>query len=145
MVYAFFGAMGVVFVFCCSGMHLPMWNAKGRLSAHMMRDLNLPLPANAKVTDAVSVASRDPEEYYAIALPSAEVGAFMAKVRSASRKPEDLNPARSWYMGRAPSWWPPTGWANGSGFQALHHDELGGWTWLYSESAGVLYVFWFRT
>jgi hypothetical protein len=48
-------------------------------------------------------------------------------------------------MGPAPEWWRPGDMAGVRGMEVVHNDHRGGYTWYYSESAGRVYVFWFRT
>ena len=144
MVVVFMVAVGVVFVFFCSGLHFPMWNAKGNLTAHLMRDLRLSLPGHATVTHAVRVAYRDPGEYYAVELPQVEAAAFVAKVRLASHELEEVDPARPWSMGRIPTWWKPNDLPNLKRLDFQLQSGLGGYMLYYSESAGTVYLFWYE-
>ena len=70
--------VGVMFLLFCSGLHFPVWDGRGRLQGHLTRDFNVSLPASARVARAVSVAYRDPGEFYAVEMARADVGWGMA-------------------------------------------------------------------
>src|SRR3954454_20493905 len=141
-------AVGVFGLFFCSGLHLPVWNSRARLNKHLADDLRLSLPASATVTHAVSVAYRDPGEYYAIEMAAADVAPFMAMVRNSTREPKDVDPASNWHMGRVPSWWKPQDLPQVQRLDMNVENAqgiVGGYMWYYSPSATTVYVFWFRT
>jgi hypothetical protein len=135
----------VSFLFCCSGLHFPIWNAQGRLQKHLSDDLRVSLPPGSKVTHAVSVAYRDPGEYYAIEIPRSAVAPFIAAVRAAGRDSQDEDPTRPWTMGRTPAWWTPQNIPQVQRLEMFHHDQQGGYTFYYSPTSSTVYVFWFRT
>jgi hypothetical protein len=135
----------VSFLFCCSGLHFPIWDAKGRLQKHLNDDLRVSLPAGSKVTHAVSVAYRDPGEYYEVAMPQAAVGPFTAALRAGGRDPEDVDPTWQWTMGRTPAWWTPQNLPQVLRLDVRHNDGQGGYMCYYSPTSSTVYVFWFRT
>ena len=145
MVIVLLAGAAISFLFCCSGLHFPIWNAQGRLQRHLNDELGVSLPPGTKVTHAVSVAYRDPGEYYALEFPQRSVAPFIAAVRAASRNPEDRDPTRPWSMGRIPAWWIPQNIPQVQRLDISHRDEQGGYMWYYSPTSSTVYVFWFRT
>jgi len=140
------GAIVFYFLFCCSGLHWPMWNARGRLAGHLSNDLHLTLPVSAKVVHAVRVATRDPGEYYAVEMNAADIMPFMAQVRTAMTDAADKDAGEPWVMGRAPDWWKPQDLVQVKRLDGRMRDDLqGGYMWYYSSSSsGAVYVFWFE-
>lgn len=136
----------IFFLFECSGLHFPIWNAKGRLDKHLTADLGLSLPPGSKVTHAISIAYRDPGECYALEIPQAAVAPFMAAVRAAGTDSQDLDPAYPWHFWyRVPSWWKPQSLPQPERLNTYHNDKFGGYEWFYSPTSSTVYVFWFRT
>jgi hypothetical protein len=136
----------VFFLFFCSGLHLPIWNAQGRLEQRLTQDLGLSLPPGSRVIHANSVALRDPGEYYAVEMPHAAVVPFIDAVRAAGTDPEDLDPQMPWIsMTRTPSWWKPKTLPQVKRLTVNHRDRFGGYSWYYSPISSTVYVFWFRT
>jgi hypothetical protein len=135
----------VCFLFCCSGLHFPIWDGQGRLQKHLGEDLGVSLPAGSTVTHAISVAYRDPGEYYQVELPQAAVGPFIAAMRAAGRDSKDVDPSWKWTMGRAPAWWTPQNIPQVQRLDIFHRDEQGGYMCYYSPTSSTVYIFWFRT
>jgi hypothetical protein len=134
------------FLFFCSGLHFPIWDAQGRLANRLTEDLGVSLPAGSKVTHAVREASHDPGEFYSVEIPSASVLAFMGAVRAAgihSKEADATKPAG--VLGRTPSWWTPQNLPQVQRLDMDHHDGQGGYIWYYSPVSSTVYVFWFRT
>ena len=143
---ALVASAGVFFLLFCSGLHLPVWNARGRLEEHLRKDFNLSLPFGAKVTRAVSIAYRDPGEYYKVEVAApADVLPFIARMKSANREAQDVDTAQVWLMERPPDWWQPTTLPQVQRLDVPTNDRQGGYILYYSPSAATLYVFWFRT
>lgn len=140
-------AIGLFILFFCSGLQLPVWRPEARLNRRLSRDLGLSLPAGAFVTHAVSVATRDPAEYYAVEMPAADAATFMALVKQvhSGRAQSVESPAdRPWTMGPAPDWWKPAQLPNVQRLDTGVQDPQSGYVWYYSDAAGTVYVFWFE-
>jgi hypothetical protein len=133
---------GLFYLFYCSGLHLPIWDARDRLAKHLAADPWVQLPPSATVTHAVSVAYRDPGEFYAVEMAPADVAPFIAKVRAAS-SPDDRPDGSPWTMGRTPDWWRPQDLPGVRRFDT-HVQDLGGYMWFYAPSSPTVYVFWYR-
>jgi hypothetical protein len=142
----FFAALAVPILFCCSGLHFPMWNPAAKLNGRLSRDAGVSLPASARVTEAARVATRDPSEYYKVETPDpAAAAAFVAAVRAAAHEPEDKDPSRPWGMGPTPEWWTPQQLADVKRLDFSVPGGQAGYFVFYSESAATLYVFWYAT
>jgi hypothetical protein len=139
------GSVLLLFVFFCSGLHFPFWNARGHLNSRLSDEMQLSLPPSAKVTHAVRVATNDPAEYYAIEMDVADVAPFMAHVRSALPQAREVDPATAWTMGRIPDWWKPSALRQVQRLDGFHRDEQGGYIWYFSKSEPTIYFFWCRT
>lgn len=134
----------LAFLLFCSGLHFPIWNPRARLQSRLSSDLNLTLPPSAKVLNAISVAYRDPGEYYTIEVPLADIPPFIARLQSSAKSAADRDPTEPWTPGRAPTWWTPQTLPQLHRLDLFRPDEQGGFIWYYSPTSTTLYAFWFR-
>jgi hypothetical protein len=142
--YAFVIGIALLVVFFCSGLHFPIWGARGTLDDRLARELNVTLPASSRVTHAVRVATRDPAQFYAIEMDAPDVLPFMDKVRATMNGSRDRDASSPWFE-PVPDWWKPETLPQVKRLDGFHHDEGGGYTWFYSPRAATVYVFWCRT
>jgi len=144
---------GVGFLFCCSGLHFPFWNARERLEGRLQWDTGVGLPSGAKVVEAVWQAYRDPGEFYAVEMPVNQVAGFVDRVRKSGREVEDRDPTSNGGMMRTPDWWNtkalPSVQAIGvSAYRdasEFGRQAIGGMTIFYSTTSSRVYIFWYRT
>ena len=140
------GGVAVLFIAFCSGLHFPMWSPRAKLEGRMSEELNLSLPAGARVVRGVREAYRDPAEFYEVEMAAVgDVMPFIAKVRSSGTAAKDGDPARQGAMGRVPDWWKTRALAGVRCLEVSHRDREGGYSFFYWPASRTVYVFWFRT